>query len=345
MFLLSPTRQFILFFVSAVMMGIVGVAKADEYADVTKLLKSKQYTEALTKIDQALAAKPRDPQMRFLKGVIQSETGKTSDATVTFVRLTEDYPELPEPYNNLAVIYASTAQYDKARNALEMAIRTNPSYATAHENLGDIYAKLASQSYAKALQLDTTNTAVPSKLSLIRELFPVAINTKPSASSVAPNPPATVPAATTVNPVVAPVQPKMPTAVLAAPTGQPNVAPPAVSNALASRDVEAAVTAWAQAWSNRDMKNYLASYTKDYAPSNKLSHDEWQTERKLRIMGKARIIVKLSNLTVSMSPNAAVATVKFKQDYRADTLATSSRKTLELVKAGDRWVISKEIAG
>src|SRR2546425_9737176 len=75
-----------------------------------------------------------------------------------FTKLTQDYPELPEPYNNLAVIYASQGQYEKARAALEQSIRTHPSYATAYENLGDVYAKLASQAYDKALQLDSSNS-------------------------------------------------------------------------------------------------------------------------------------------------------------------------------------------
>jgi tetratricopeptide (TPR) repeat protein len=140
---------------------------ADEYSDVNQLVRSGKLAEALTKADQYLVSKPRDPQMRFLKGVIQTESGKPTDAIATFVKLTEDYPELPEPYNNLAVLYASQGQYDKARAALEMAIRTNPSYATAHENLGDVYAKLASQAYSKALQLDSSNTGVQPKLALI----------------------------------------------------------------------------------------------------------------------------------------------------------------------------------
>ena len=144
---------------------------ADDYSEVNRLLKAGQPAEALSKADQYLNSKPRDPQMRFLKGVILAETGKTSEAIQTFVKLTEDYPELPEPYNNLAVLYASQSQFEKARVALEMAIRTNPSYATAHENLGDVYAKLASQSYSKALQLDGSNTGVPTKLALIRNLF------------------------------------------------------------------------------------------------------------------------------------------------------------------------------
>jgi Flp pilus assembly protein TadD len=148
-----------------------GGARADEYGDVNQLLRSGKHAEALAKADQYLAGKPKDPQMRFLKGVVLTEAGRTDEAIATFTQLTEDYPELPEPYNNLAVLYAGQAQFDKARAALEMAIRTNPSYATAHENLGDVYAKLAGQSYGRALQLDAGNTAIQPKLALIRQLF------------------------------------------------------------------------------------------------------------------------------------------------------------------------------
>ncbi|NNU43540.1 tetratricopeptide repeat protein [Ramlibacter montanisoli] len=138
---------------------------------MNQLLRAGQHAEALNKADRYLAGKPKDPQMRFLRGVVLTEAGRPDEAIAAFQKLTEDYPELPEPYNNLAVLYAGQAQFDKARAALEMAIRTNPSYATAHENLGDVYAKLASQAYSRALQLDAGNTAVQPKLALIREIF------------------------------------------------------------------------------------------------------------------------------------------------------------------------------
>jgi Flp pilus assembly protein TadD len=148
-----------------------GTLRADEYGDVNQLVRTGKPTEALAKADQYLAAKPKDPQMRFLRGVALTEAGRTADAVSAFQQLTEDYPELPEPYNNLAVLYAGQAQFDKARAALEMAIRTNPNYSTAHENLGDVYMKLASDAYNKALQLDPANAGVRPKLALIRELF------------------------------------------------------------------------------------------------------------------------------------------------------------------------------
>ena len=158
-------------------------AHADEYGDVSQLLRTGKFSEALTKADTYLATKPRDPQMRFLKGVILADTGKQDEALTVFTKLTEDFPELPEPYNNLAVIYASQSHYDKARVALEMAVRTNPSYATAHENLGDVYLRLAGQSYAKTLQLDPTARSAQAKLKMLGDNVPAPA--KPAADAPA----------------------------------------------------------------------------------------------------------------------------------------------------------------
>lgn len=307
-------------------------AHADEYSDVSQLVRTGKLQDALTKADTYLASKPKDPQMRFLKGVIQRDSGKTSEAVTTFTKLTEDFPELPEPYNNLAVLYAGQSQFDKARTALEMAIRTNPSYATAHENLGDVYAKLASQAYNKALQLDTGNTAVPPKLALIRELF-TATGTK----GVRPNPVTPTPVSM---PASAPVTAVTPMPATPTPVATPTMPPMAGNDA---KDAEAAVRNWASAWSSKDVKGYLASYGKEFNPPGTQSRSTWEHERKQRIVGKSKISVSLENLNVVVSGNKATA--KFRQDYKSGELVVSSRKTLELVKNGDRWHIVKESTG
>lgn len=312
---------------------------ADEYSDVNKLVAAGKLADAQTKADQYLATKPRDPQMRFIKGVIQRETGKTNDAIATFTKLTEDYPELPEPYNNLAVLYAGQGQYDKARAALEMAIRTNPSYSTAHENLGDVYAKLASQAYNKALQLDSGATAQP-KLALIRELFdPAAKGQRPTTPAPATPPPAPAAPAPAAGPAA---KPAVVATAPAAPAAPVTAAKPVTAD-HAAKDVEAAVRAWAKAWANKDMSAYLGAYGKEFDPPGKLSRSSWESERRQRITGKSNISVKLENLSVSVNGTKAVA--KFRQDYKADALAVSSRKTLDLVKSGDRWLIVRESTG
>ena len=166
-------------------------AHADAQQDVAKLINSGKLQEALQRADAYLATKPKDAQMRFLKAVVLSDQGKNNDAIEVFTRLTQDYPELPEPYNNLAVLYAAAGQYDKARAALETAIRTDPKYATAYENLGDVYAKLAAQSYEKTHQLDAGKGAAETKLRLIRELLASvdkkrATDTTSRATTIAP---------------------------------------------------------------------------------------------------------------------------------------------------------------
>jgi tetratricopeptide (TPR) repeat protein len=341
-------------------------AHADVYGDVNALLRAGKLGEAQSKAEAFLETNPRDPQMRFLKGVIQRTAGKQADAITTFTKLTEDYPELPEPYNNLAVLYAGQSQFDKARAALEMAIRTNPSYSTAHENLGDVYARLASQAYNKALQLDGASAEVTPKLALIRELFkpnvrnaltpaakPTAAAPSPAASAVtasvakpAATVAATAPAAAAVKPVPAPtVTPATtitPAVVAAATTPAATPVKPAVADAT-TKEAEAAVRAWAKAWSSKDISGYLSAYGKAFTPSGKQSRSAWEDERRQRIAGKSSISVKLENLTVTV--NAGKAEAKFRQDYRADALSVSSRKTLDLVKVGDRWLIVKESTG
>ena len=327
-------------------------AQANDYAEITQLLKAGKAAEALTKADQRLSATPRDPQLRFLKGVAQAESGKPADAVATFTKLTEDYPELPEPYNNLAVLYANQNQLDKARTALEMAIRTNPSYATAHENLGDIYAKLASQAYNKALQLDAANaTSVKPKLALIRELFSadIAKGAKPAAAAPAPAVVATQRPAPPPAPAAAPAPTTAPAATAAAPAATPAPAPAAVPDAAKqeaakdAKEVTAAVQAWAAAWAAKDMKAYLGAYGKDFDPPGRMTRAAWEKEREARIVGKSKITVQVSDLNVSVNGNKATA--RFRQAYSADSLNVSSRKTLDLVESNGRWLIVREATG
>lgn len=305
--------------------ALPALAQGDEAAEVNRLLRAGQYSEALNKADQALAAKPKDPQLRFLKGVIQTESGKTSDAMVTFTKLTEDFPELPEPYNNLAVLYANLSQFDKARAALEMAIRTNPSYATAHENLGDVYAKLASQAYSKALQLDAGNTAVPPKLNLIRNLFNGPAGGSRPASAV-----------------LAPAAAKA--SASAAPASQATPAPVAApASSAAQGEVQNAVDAWAKAWSSKDVNGYLGAYGPEFVPPNGQNRKAWEAERRSRIEPRKSISVTVSDLKVEV--NGDKATAQFRQAYNSDSLNITSRKRLDLAKSGNRWLIVRESTG
>ncbi len=333
--LCRPRLSLAMVLLAAVLSVLGAAARADEYSDVAQLTREGKFSEALTRADRFLSNKPRDAQMRLLKGVTQRDAGKTADAISTFVRLTEEFPELPEPYNNLGVLYADQNQLDKARAAFEAALRTHPSYATAHENLGDVYAKLSSTAYSKALQMEGANAAVTPKLTLSRQLAgPGQAKIVTAAPSV---PAAPVAPAAPVNP---------PPREAAAPAKQAPAAEPAPAKAssdAATREAEAAVQNWVAAWSGKDLKGYFGAYAKDFSPAGGASRSAWETERRSRIEGKSKISVRLEGLQVVVNGNKATA--KFRQDYRANGIAISSRKTLDLVKHGDGWKIVREAVG
>jgi Flp pilus assembly protein TadD len=155
------------------------LAQIDGLQDANRLFKLGQYDSALERVNAHIEKRPKDARGRFLKGLILTEQNKRSDAIQVFIGLTQDFPELPEPYNNLAVLYAAQGQYDRARNLLESAINAHPGYATAHENLGDIYARMAVESYGKALKLDRNNTSAKNKLNTLKGLFPSGATSPP----------------------------------------------------------------------------------------------------------------------------------------------------------------------
>ncbi len=322
-------------------------AHADDIQDANKLFKQGQHNQALGKVNGVLAGKPKDAQARFLKGLILTEQGKAPEAIKTFSALTEDYPELPEPYNNLAVLYASQGQYDKAKLALEMAIRTHPSYATAHENLGDIYAKMASQAYDRALQLDRSNTTTQTKLAMIQDLFAGSARSKaPARNSPVPGKteepaPAraegTAPAKTASSPEPAPPQVAAVKPALAENIQPPAPAPKADSNG----EILKTVNAWAAAWSAQDVGKYLSFYAADFRTPGGESRAAWEATRRERVSTPKFIKVDISRAAVKFS-DSNHASVTFRQSYHASHMKASGNKTLRMVKSGGNWLIQEE---
>jgi Flp pilus assembly protein TadD len=326
--LVSPMMRQILALVVALGIAVLaGPVRGNELAEANQLLRSGQHQQAMARVNQLLAGKPADPQARFLKGLIFAEQGDAGAALQMFQKLTEDYPELPEPYNNLAVIYASQGQYDKARVALEQSIRTHPSYATAYENLGDVYARLASQAYGKALKLDSSNAGAQNKLALVRDLVGGSPREAPTVLAAAPRS-APVPQATSAKPVAK---------LDAKPAPKPAMKPDAEA-----QDVLEAVTAWAEAWSRKDVDAYLASYAKDFRTPKGEPRDGWEKARRERLTAPKSIAVKIDFARVVDKGDGRVS-VTFRQDYRSDLFSGSARKTLLMGKSEDgRWRILQE---
>ena len=352
--------------VAASILGVAAIAwaaPADDFREAQKLYGQGKIQPSLDKVEVFLRAQPKDPQGRFLKGILLTEMKRTEEAIKMFSGLTEDFPELPEPYNNLAVLYAQQGNYDKAKSALELAIHTHPSYATAHENLGDIYAQLASRAYDRALQLDKNNTAAQSKLALIKDLFgkggqrpeasraaaakAEAAKTESAKAELAKAAPPKVAAA--AQPPAAPaatVTPAAPPPAVSTPAPAPATPAPASTAPAASGDqaaVTSAIERWAQAWSAKDVKGYLAAYAPEFEVPGGLSRAAWEKQRTERIEAPKSIEVDAKIQSVKVNGNEATAVIR--QAYKSDTLKSNSTKTLKMVRSGDRWLIKQERVG
>jgi tetratricopeptide (TPR) repeat protein len=145
-------------------------AYAQTLRDARALIDEKHYDEAIARIDPLITQHPREPQARFMKGLALTDAGRTDQAIAEFTALLADFPELPEPRNNLAVLYAKKGEYALARDQLELALKAAPDYAVAHENLADVYTRLAATHYERAAELDKRNKTASAKLKAVREV-------------------------------------------------------------------------------------------------------------------------------------------------------------------------------
>ena len=334
--------RFSLAFLATLLLPTPAFAAAPSVQDANQAFRQGNNQAALEKVNAFLVANPKDAQGRFLKGLVLTEMNRYADAIKVFTGLTEDFPELPEPYNNLAVLYAAQADYERAKNSLEMAIRTHPSYATAHENLGDIYAKMASQAYDKALQLDKSNTSAQTKLALIRDLFSPTPRTQEPAKPVdagkgkgkakpAPVQVATAELETTPATSGANVEQANP--------GKES-SKPVVETIDPKAQVERMLRAWAAAWSARDADAYLGFYSPQFKVPAGGDFAAWSQDRKARLVRPEFIKVSLDRIKIILKGDTAQAS--FTQRYESNIVKDSGKKTLSLVRDGSAWKIVEE---
>lgn len=337
--------------------GLALPAASDGLQDASQLFREGKHNSALAKVDAYLANNPKDAQGRFLKGLILTEMNRHAEAIKVFSDLTTDYPQLPEPYNNLAVLYAAQGQYERAKQSLEQAIRTHPSYATAYENLGDVYAKMASLAYDRALQLDESNVSAQTKLALIRELFSPTrtaeagrveaaraatgkAQAKPVDSRTASKTPAGREETVALPASEALAEAETAAASPAAVSAAGGASAQAGTATSAREAIETTVRAWAQAWSRQDVPAYLAFYGRDFTPPRGQDRASWEAERTRRLQGPSRILVEVSDLRVEVSGDKA--RVRFRQRYESDRLKGTYHKTLELALEEGAWKIVRE---
>ncbi|HUS25330.1 MAG TPA: tetratricopeptide repeat protein [Candidatus Binatia bacterium] len=294
----------------ALLLGLGADAWATSQAvqSALELMNQGKLQKALDQLDDHLDSAPQDAEGRFTRGLVLVRMNRGDDAIKAFSDLTRDYPQLPEPYNNLAVLYAQQGDYDKAREALEAALASHPSYMTAHENLGDVYAALANAAYTRAIALDPKNSGIKAKLALVEKLEALADS-----------------GATVV-------------ARVAAATAKPEDTSP-VSEADAAA-VRQRVQDWAAAWSAKDADKYLAFYSTEFSAEAGGSRQTWEAQRRARIAKPKQIQVQVTDVQASRGAGGTVRT-SFTQTYQSDVLSNTSTKVLEWRNDGE-WRIVRE---
>lgn len=337
---------------------------------------------ALKRVNAYLYASPQDLQALFTKGLILLKQKRTEDAIKAFIEITQKYPGRPEPYNNLAVLYANQGHYDQAKIALESALKTNPSYATAYQNLSEIYAQMASEAYDKALQLDS-NPRSKTRLALIANLHapsekPLFIAKPAEAIKSLSDKPTPLKTSTLALParmaeeakVVAVKAPEIKTAetkpveaksvqikpavqttepekaktelVKSAIETAPTLKKPADNAVFVEKEIITAVKQWAKAWAAQDVPEYLASYADNFEPASGQSRQAWQETRRERVSAPAHIQVDVSNLNVNLD-DEKTARVIFRQAYRTGQATMRTDKVLIMKKADNKWLIQQEL--
>jgi tetratricopeptide (TPR) repeat protein len=157
---------------------------ADGTPEIDAAIVQHDWAGALTRLDERVRSHPRDAQARFKRANVLAQLGRDDDAMAAYTALTQTYPELPEPYNNLAALYVKRGKLDEARVVLETALRASPGYALAQANLGDIYLRLAAESFKRASALDPRDAYSARRSQQIVQLVspPTRTEARPSAA-------------------------------------------------------------------------------------------------------------------------------------------------------------------
>ncbi|MAS82200.1 MAG: hypothetical protein CMF45_05885 [Legionellales bacterium] len=284
---------------------VSNVYSKSSYDDIQLLINQGEYEKALLLTEEKLSVTKSDIKLQFMKGLTLTRLDQYHDAEEVFIQITVANPELPEPFNNLAVVYAAQGKYAEAEEALKNAINTHPSYATAHENLGDIYAKMASHAYNQALELDIRNTAAQEKLSLVKELI---FSSTESEKKV-------IPLVKKIN-------------------LEEDIT-------LSKKAVEKIIKKWANSWTVQDVDSYLEYYGQEFTPPNRMSRNEWEQDRRRRITRPNYINVTLTDIKIKPYKKGYVE-ITLTQTYHSDIYSDRVKKQILMQKVSNKWLITQE---
>ena len=185
----TPTRRVLLGLGLGAMLAALGSPAASSGEDLDRaiaLASEQRFRQARAILDPILERDAGHPLGRLLDGVLRARERRIGEAIEVFERLRRDHPRMPEPWNNLAVLYAAEGRFDEARETLMTALERRPS-AIGYANLGDIYSRLARQAYGRARELGPDVSVDPSTAEASG--LGLAMSAVPAAAASADRPP------------------------------------------------------------------------------------------------------------------------------------------------------------
>lgn len=342
----------------------VGTAAADSLQAIREGYAQGDLAGALSALESHLRDSPDDAEALFLRGAVLTDLGRGGEAAKAFERVVQLDPGLPEAYNNLAVLYASDGQYQRAIDVLKSALGTDPAYHAAFDNLSRLYARLASDAYSRALGVEARHEQ-EMPLVLLRQLGRRgAAASEPAAATplepleprvaAEPPPPVTVPRPTASGaedetepspPLAASLEPPLADGAQVADMSDSVAEASGDASWEAAADAAAelalAVQSWAEAWSDQDVDRYLAAYASDFRPSNGLSRAAWERERRQRVAAPQRLEVSVAFIEAGLD-GPTTGSIRFLQSYKSDRFSDQVTKVLRMVLEEGAWKIVEE---
>jgi len=294
--------RFIVIFLALLTTAVASAATSVK--QVQQLLEQQKYVDAANAGEQLLLQSPEHARTRFLTAYAYQMSAQTDKAVMLYQDLIKDNPDLPEPRNNLAMIFLAQGDYDRASQLLVGALNTSPSYATAFDNLSQIYKGIASEAYRRAV----SESGEPAKYTHKIEL--TALTNLEAADQ---------------EPIVEEI-----------PDDQKTLINFANQETLLIEQIRE----WATAWSGKDFAAYTGFYAPEYRAKFE-SHGQWVEYRRKRIARPGAIKVEVSDIQIKWrSENRAI--IDFKQAYDSVRYRDRVVKRLGFSRVGSQWKITEE---
>jgi len=271
--------------------------------DIILLIDNGQFEAAEKQIKSKLNSTPNDLNTLILKGILITKSDSPQNGLNFFLNLETKFKNTPEILNNIGVIYSLLGNTPKAVDYFEKSIKSKQFSNDAFTNLRNSLAKIASETYSKALNIKKE------KNKLDQLFFSYVLTSQENKVAIDKN--------NTIEEL--PIEKKL----------------------VSKKQAQDLINNWISAWTNNDFTSYKNSYIDDFK-GRFLSHQDWSDNREPRVKYTKNIIIKINNLQIVEQSDSKFK-VRFTQDYSSSAIKSVGTKILEFTLIDNVFKISSEI--